>query len=425
MNEDFPDPSQWRQIIADPEAWTGALRQLAQAYPYFSEVEAQEILGELFSHGARYHALHGKTWVEGIFQVAGSAAHAVLQAYARDREAPNSCRQRAAALSDELDAELKARTAARTVNVAGGDGPLRFEKVPVDDMVVSPEYLADAVAAMRPATVRRELTDAGVVPVVALDLDGTMWRGDIGDYFFKRAIEKGWLREEVRTPLAGLCARFGLSQGGDSNVLAGRLMESFESGELQRLGHERGLAAREATQLYYECNTWCFAGHTVADLKARARHVFDEQGFQKGIFPGVHLFLRRLRRQGIVPCAVSASAQWLVEVGTEYLGIPPWRSHGMQTVVEGGRVQCELRAPVPYGPGKLAMIRARYGGRPVMALGDNVEGTDREMLLGACLAVIVLPTESRCHDRLLGGRDPSRWRALQFPPVGDSPEKER
>jgi phosphoserine phosphatase len=88
---------------------------------------------------------------------------------------------------------------------------------------------------------------------------------------------------------------------------------------------------------------------------------------------------------------ISASHEDLARAGAAHLGFVPEQVHGMRPKQdERGRYRPEMERST-YGPGKVEILREKWGGRPLLAAGDSVAGTDRELLAAALLPVAVNP----------------------------------
>ena len=404
----------------DPKKVERALLDLAQATPYLARDDCDALLLQALTARARRSASLASAWAAGLFAIGGPHVRRALLRHAEGSEGSPLSRRQARQLLSELEVEAETRAALQNVPARGViPASLRFEPVAaeVDAITVGPSFLHDFLS--RPEHSVEQIRKAGFAPVIATDLDGTCWKGDIGEALFDRAIEEKLLAPEASKFFAKVLARFGLPPKDDPNEAAASLREAFESGELLRRGRAIGLSDAQSTRSYYEAIVCAFAGHSVATLKGWARQLFEERGFREKIFPGIVQFFEHGRREGFIPYAVSASNQWIVEVGAEYLGIPPWRVLGVKTVVENGIIQPRILAPVTYGPGKVDAIQELVGGRrPAIALGDSVEATDREMLLAAAVSLAVEPKEERVPYVLRRVAAHQNWRLLRFPIQG-------
>lgn len=95
-----------------------------------------------------------------------------------------------------------------------------------------------------------------------------------------------------------------------------------------------------------------------------------------------------LQRHGFDVWVVSASNQWTVEVAAAGIGIPADHVIAIRTLRDAdGRLTSGIEPPLTYGPGKVEGIRQFIGRVPALAVGDAA--TDREMLAGADLALLI------------------------------------
>jgi phosphoserine phosphatase len=409
----------WRERLDTPEpaAFQRAVFDVAQVAAY-QPIEQRARLAQLVvGHAAARHPELAVRWVEGLFRIGGNEAMQAMVEHAASGEGSVASRKlasrRIAEMRREREAELRLRTNA-DARLALPVGALSSVALPREREPQGYAVVSAHLGRMPIEQHREQLLGAGFAPAFAVDCDGTLWKGDIGEALLLRAIERRWLLPKANKKLRALLSRYKLPVAKDVNDNGRRLADAFFSGELARAGEARGIEPRLTTAEFYAACAWCFAGHPIDRLKIWARTMFEESGgFAGKIFLGAAEVVEAGRSAGLVPYAISASCQWLVEIGAEYAGIPPWRVAGVRCPVdEEDRLDSEVEAPITYGPGKVAGIERHTGGRAVLAMGDAVDGTDREMLESSLARIAVNPTDAR--RRYLAERRDDNWCVLQF-----------
>jgi phosphoserine phosphatase len=416
----FPDLNDWQRQLAsrEPKALAATLQNLAQALPYLDPPDRARLTAAITDHPAQELAALAELWVEGVFMAAGPDLAPVLAAHAASHHGTKQSRALAKARSDELTTEREAcATVRKTTARAADKSALLRLALPQGDqtraaITLSPEALCRALQHLDIGGQRDALLAAGVAPVVATDCDGTVWKLDIGEALFDYACKERLFLPEAHDALATLLSSYDLVPGPDVNANAARLRQAFVSGELARRARDRGQSDTDLRVAYWSANVWCFAGHSVASIKAMTRTLFLQHGLAGKIFRGLADILDTARAAGLVPYAVSASGQWLVEVGAALLGIPPWRVLGLKTALRQGRLTTTVVQPIPYGPGKVELVRAATGGTPAVAMGDAVDATDRELLESALVRLAVEPNRHR--QPLVEARGHDNWRFVDY-----------
>jgi len=425
QNASFPSIEQWRDALQtrEPQQLRAALFALAQVLPWSRDEDRAGLRSRALQHRAQRDPRLAAAWIEGLFRVGGDEVEGALRDHALGNDGSAESRALAAARARELQAEVATRAALAAARPAAADRD-RLLELPlhagfgdgIDDvaeLTLTPGDLERQLRALCSPTQRALLLAAGFAPALATDCDGTTWKHDIGEALFARAIELRRLLPAAGAKLRATLERYRLTPSGEVNDDAAQLKRAFDSGALDASGAAHGLSRRQVCAEYYAANLWCFAGHTVASMKAWGRELFEgSSGFEGKVFDGLSELLASARELGLIPYAISASNQWIVEIGAEYLGIPPWRVAGVRARVEDGVITTEIEAPLTYGAGKVDAIRALAGGAPAMAMGDSVDATDRELLESALLKIAVEPKPSRLGFVLARGRD--NWRLLDF-----------
>jgi phosphoserine phosphatase len=189
---------------------------------------------------------------------------------------------------------------------------------------------------------------------VALDADGTLWRGDVGEDFLR------FLAVEDRLP------RF----PGRSDVY---------------LEYERRVAQDPASGFAFAVEA--MEGLDERELGALCRQ-FVGRRYGGRIFPFARALVAELAAAGHAVWVVSASPVWPVIAGAELLGIPPDRVIGARCEIAEGRLTRRVSLPIPTLEGKVTRL-VEAGIRPALAGGNSV--LDIPLLEAADRAFVVVP----------------------------------
>ncbi len=189
------------------------------------------------------------------------------------------------------------------------------------------------------------------LPVV-FDADGTLWRGDVGEDFFRWGAHRG--------------------------LFSGRF-ETYEA-HLER----------SPARAYAYCVEVLF-GLPEATVRAACDDFFAER-YAGRVFPYVRPLLAALTAKGFVPWVCSASPLWTVLPGARALGVPEARVIGVTCDVLDGALLGPVHEPVPCGPGKVAWLKQR-GVHPALAVGNGE--LDLDMLCLAEHALVVTPPDAQ------------------------------
>jgi phosphoserine phosphatase len=192
--------------------------------------------------------------------------------------------------------------------------------------------------------------------VVAVDCDGTLWSGDVGERFFDWELREG---KVVSSALDGpMRERHAAYRRGEVD-------ETTMCGEMVTM--HRGIPEEK--------------------LLAAATFFFD-QFFVVQIFPEMRELVRRLQESGCEVWAVSSSNEWVIRAGMKYFGIPENRILAAKVEVEGS-VATDRLIRVPSGPGKPEALREVVRKEIDAAFGNS--RWDTEMLAMAKHPVAVNP----------------------------------
>jgi phosphoserine phosphatase len=194
-------------------------------------------------------------------------------------------------------------------------------------------------ASVSPAKDKRFVESVvGLQPrLAAFDCDGTLWRGDAGEGFFRWEFEQGLVDKEIAT----------WAKARHADYKAGLVDEDTMCGEMVTLhkGMPDALLA-DAAQRFFD-----------AHMKAH-------------LFPVMLELVGRLRREGCEVWAVSSSNQWVVRAGARHFGIPPEKTLSAEVYVESGVISDRL-VRVPSGPGKPEAIREVVKRTPDATFGNS------------------------------------------------------
>jgi phosphatidylglycerophosphatase C len=242
------------------------------------------------------------------------------------------------------------------------------ESTPVSGRAVTPEELITELEAH---------FDSQQPCVLAFDGDGTLWSGDVGEDVFRFAVTHGRLREEARAALDVEASKRGFEVFADPNASAMYLFDMYVAGRYP----ERDIC---------ELMTWCYAGHSLEEMRELAREALDATRHAQRLHEELRPILERARACRVRTVVISASPRASVEEATRAWGFAPEDIAASTPRIEGNRIASAMEGAVPYAAGKVAAGRALFGGaRWVASFGDNV--FDLEMMQEAALGVAVRP----------------------------------
>lgn len=211
--------------------------------------------------------------------------------------------------------------------------------------------------------------------VLALDADGTLWRGDVGDDLMFAAIEADLFQEEAREGLERILREHNLDSTGSLAELVARIDAGFRAGQVSELQT-------------YEMMTWGYGGLTDDALRAFAREALLRAGLPDRVHPAIPEVLAFAHGAGLRVQIVSASPVQAVQVGVDLCGLAVHGITAGRQARQGDRLLAHLAEPLPYGPQKVVAARAAVGdARWLCSFGDSA--FDVELLAAAELSVIV------------------------------------
>lgn len=250
-----------------------------------------------------------------------------------------------------------------------------------------------------------ETQNRSASPILALDLDGTLWRGDLGYASLEHAERTGVLTAAHQPSLAALRRIAGAHYAQESITSFVRrfersrrpypLMEGAPEGA--RLG-----VMPDSAEVAKVCELFCccasvFYGISRGILSAVALTVLqggaetkeDTQPFQRNPFalrPDVAQIRALASRFNSIELVVTATASVFAQEAAERIGICRSRIRGVELGLCSGDSPLPVVEPVPMHRGKGQVVQ-RWGEeiglneRPFLALGDSPLVTDFGLLL--------------------------------------------
>jgi phosphatidylglycerophosphatase C len=213
--------------------------------------------------------------------------------------------------------------------------------------------------------------------VLAFDADGTLWSGDVGDDVFRFAVSHGRLRDAARAAIEEQAHARGFQTFSDVNATASHLFDQYVAGRYP----ERDMC---------ELMTWCYAGHSVVEMRALVHEALHAAHHAERLHEELRPVLDFARSRGVRTVVISASPRTTVEEATKVWGFAPEDIAASTPQVAGGVILSRMAGSVPYAAGKVVAGRALLGtARWVASFGDNV--FDVEMMLEAEVGVAVRP----------------------------------
>jgi phosphoserine phosphatase len=220
---------------------------------------------------------------------------------------------------------------------------------------------------------------------IALDGDGTLWSGDIGEDFFEALLDDGAFSEVAHIALAKEATAQNLSTEGGALAIARRIHAGYQAGTFPE-------------ERVCEIMAWAFAGRTGPEVDAFADHVVDKIGLEGRFHAEAICVVEWARAQRLTTYLVSASPRAIVQQAARRVGIDLANvASATEERDSNDVVLASVVRPIPYGPGKVMHLRAKLGARPLYAaFGDNA--FDVSMLREARTPVAIRP-KTRLMDR--------------------------
>lgn len=240
------------------------------------------------------------------------------------------------------------------------------------DRAVNPVTVAEVIALLE-EQVAREPGGA-----IAVDGDGTLWSGDIGEDYFEALLEDGAISALAHEALVSEAAAEDIDTAGGAVAVARRI-------------HAGYLAGTFPEERVCEIMTWIFAGWTPAEAQAFAERVLVKVGLDARLHAETLDVVAWARSQNVTTFLVSASPRAVVEQAARRVGIDVANvASATEERDSSGFIVPRVVRPIPYGPGKVMHLRAKLGGRPLYAaFGDNA--FDVAMLRESRIPVAIRP----------------------------------
>ena len=242
---------------------------------------------------------------------------------------------------------------------------------------------AELIAALEP---RLSSASAGT-SALAFDADGTLWSGDVGDDVFRFAVSHDRLREDARAEVERQAVTRGFPVFANVNRTAEHLFDMYVAGRYP----ERDIC---------ELMTWCYAGHSLAEMRELALEALEAAKHAQRLHEELRPVLEFARSRGARTVVISASPRATVEQAARSWGFAAADIAASTPHVVGGVIHSAMAGAIPYAAGKVAAGRALLGAaRWVASFGDNV--FDVEMMQEAEMAIAVRPKpalEARLAD---------------------------
>jgi phosphoserine phosphatase len=218
---------------------------------------------------------------------------------------------------------------------------------------------------------------------VAFDGDGTLWSGDVGEDFFHATLEVGRFLPPAVKAMCVVGRAAGLDgmdpEHGAGVAIARRLFDAY-------------LEHRVPEDVICEVIAWVCAGWREEEVTLLARAVVEGGALASRRHTELDVVIEWARRSGVEAFLVSASPRPVVEAAGAALGFDRAHVFAATAPFVQGVMLPEVVRPIPYGPGKAALLRERLGDRMLLAaFGDNA--FDVPMLQAARVAVLVEPKE--------------------------------
>ncbi len=238
---------------------------------------------------------------------------------------------------------------------------------------ISPEMLVRRLENARVSQDSRET-------MLAFDADGTLWSGDVGNDLFHALIDAQAVRETAYEALVREAETFGIAYSGKATDIAQTLFAAHETGSYPE---ERAFAMM----------AWVFAGRSMSDTIAFSRDVVKATNLESRLHRFLDPVFDWARKENVAVWVVSASAQWMVEIGVAMFDIPSDHVIGMMPVIHNGFVTPELAGLPIYGPNKPIVLRKACP-RGVLLGGFGDSSYDAALLNMAKVPVAVRPKPS-------------------------------
>lgn len=213
---------------------------------------------------------------------------------------------------------------------------------------------------------------------IAVDGDGTLWSGDIGDEFFEALLDDGAISREAHDALVLEAEAAKLDTTGGAVAVARRIYAGYHAGTFPE-------------ERVCEIMAWAFAGWRHDEVDAFAERVVAKVALESRLHGEAVRVVTWAREHGVATYLVSASPRAIVHQAAKLVGIDSANvASATEETDSNGVILPRVVRPIPYGPGKVMHLRAKLGARPLYAaLGDNA--FDVPMLQEARIPIAVRP----------------------------------
>ena len=238
------------------------------------------------------------------------------------------------------------------------------------------------------AAAKIKAVDPSAVPMAFWDFDGTIIKGDVSEGLDEGGVQrfKGLLEETIDAGLSSIYP----AKGGWCQYIEKDYPRMREIG--------RWLAWPYNAQIY--------AGLRSDEMDSFCVKKYEEV-YRHWYFASSIKIMKALEAAGVENHIVSASPELFVRNAAASLGLPRERFNAIRVAEDGGRITTRLEYPVPFGEGKVEIVRrvvlARPHGVAVAGFGNSYS-TD-----GAFLRYIVtqhLPGGARGVALMINGGKP-------------------
>ena len=248
------------------------------------------------------------------------------------------------------------------------------------------EHVESVISNVLACVQRIRAVDPNAVPMAFWDFDGTIIDGDISEGLPGADGYKGMVETLI---LSGKC---GVYQG--------------PAGVRQYFDRDYPRLNEIGRWVAWPYNAQIFAGARAAEIEELTRMRCREI-YSKFYFASSMEILRRLEAAGVENHIISASPEIWVKGTAESLGLPRERLNAIRVGIDGGRVTTEIIYPLPFGEGKVDVLRkivlASPHAYPVAGFGNSYK-TD-----AAFLKYIVeqrLPNQAKPFALMINGFEP-------------------
>ncbi len=175
-------------------------------------------------------------------------------------------------------------------------------------------------------------------PIAAFDADGTLWKTDLGESFFKYQIEQKLLSNLPDRPWE----------------------------------HYRQMKSSGDPRPAYLWLAQINRGVSLKTVQAWSQDCLDQMK-PLPIFPEQAHLIDFLQKQNVEIYIVTASVKWAVEPGALELGIPRENVIGVSTKVLNGLISEEAHGAITYREGKsAAFLQATHNQVPFLSCGNSI-----------------------------------------------------